>query len=194
MSNTTADSEDLIERYQHKNDLIVDHLLTLPKTSELLRYFLFHGTSALMRIHRHRNRKLIKEGRADEVRHESVRKEEEEWIERTENLEAESTERLFDMLDGLLKAHENSVLTKWMIAGGSLGYATPEMLLEEADSEDRAADGHSKNALFYRQLAKLGRPGVPLAQSVNFDEVDLICASIFSPKEQEQRTRKRRAA
>lgn len=173
------EGELLIEQYKHNQAMIVEHLVGRRSPEPLLRHFVWAGVSKVMSDIRHKNRRLVKLGRADEIKFEKSRDDAVATVERNDEIDARSFGRLSNTLNNILKEYENSVLAKWRIAGVQLGNATPELLLQEADAEDRSAAGHTKNATFYRELARRGKPGQPLIMTISPDEADKLCASIF---------------
>lgn len=88
--------------------------------------------------------------------------------------------KCFQNMQQILDEYALSKFDKWIINGTiKLGDATREQLLTAATKEEGLADGHQKNATFYRTLAARLPAGEQLRNSVNVSEVDAIRAQVF---------------
>jgi hypothetical protein len=174
--------ETFLDEVEENRGRAIDRLISRSPSDPLVRHFVALGITTALRQRHHRYRVLIKKGRADEVP-EPARQEEIRWQQRLEEMDADANRRLFakvqPIIENFEKQIENSILAKWKIAGLPLGCATPEKLIEEAQAEERAAQGHADNAIFYRRLAALGASGVPLMVSVSPEQADAIGREVF---------------
>ena len=169
---------------------ILEEVLALPTTHPRVRGYIRQGIAAELKTRRNQYRKWVKQGRADKIPDENVRREEIEWQERLEEMEFSHAQNMYANISGIVKEFEKNIeqtiLGKWMVNGKALGFTTPEQLLAAAADEDMRADGHVKNGKFYREIAKLGHPGAVIAMTVTPEKAEQIRSSIFGDFEMEQ--------
>jgi len=84
------------------------------------------------------------------------------------------------------QAAKDELFNTWMLGNTPLGAASRTLLLSEAEREVGIADGHHKNAQFYRELADLTPEGQTVSQAVDISTAHEIRARIYKG---DQRTR-----
>jgi hypothetical protein len=161
----------------------------LPILDPVVQQLLSIGINAAISRRRHRDRTLVKQGRADEITSPSRRTDAENFVVSAYALDDKHFAHLAGALNDIMKKYEDSIFAKFIVAGKPLAYATPEVLTDEADAEERSAKGHTKNAVFYRRVAKLGTPHQPIGTTVPVAQVEAAFNRVFRDRDDAKQIR-----
>lgn len=177
-----SDIVDLLVDCEIENRSILQAIMTLPEPDRdhVLSNLIERGLSVLRKQRTYIERRALKLRATDPERLEREEAAEQDLRERLDAITMESMRSLASSLRTTLDLYAESVLAKWTILGGTpLGEATVDQLSVAAAGEERSADGHIRNCVFYRELAARTRPGKKVRDCVSVAEAEALRERVY---------------